>query len=97
MSSLALIIKLFLKDSSLMRNSYLFLFSSQAKTNGINSNSRISFFILKFKKKCKTLVFFSNTALEGYILVPYNRKITDGGVIVNIGDKKFDFSGDEWL
>ena len=45
----------------------------------------------------KRHTLFPNTALEGYILVPYNRKITDGGVIVNIGDKKFDFSGDEWL
>ena len=35
---------------------------------------------------------FSNTTLEGYILIPFNRKITDIDLVLKIAEKNFDFS-----
>ena len=35
---------------------------------------------------------FTNTTLEGYILIPFNRKITDIDLVLKIAEKNFDFS-----
>lgn len=39
---------------------------------------------------------FSNTTLEGYILIPFNKKITNIDFVLKIGEKKFDFSNKDW-
>ena len=39
---------------------------------------------------------FPNTTLEGYILIPFNRKVTDIDLVLKIADKKFDFSNEDW-
>ena len=39
---------------------------------------------------------FSNTTLEGYILIPFNRKITDIDLVLKIAEKNFDFSNKDW-
>ena len=44
----------------------------------------------------KNHTIFPNTSLEGYILIPYHRKVTDIDLVVRIGNKEFDFSNDKW-
>ena len=39
---------------------------------------------------------FPNTTLEGYILIPFNKKITDIDVSFKIGQMLFDFSNNKW-
>ena len=44
----------------------------------------------------KVNTLFPNSVLEGYILIPYHRKVTDIDLIVNIAGKKFDFSNSKF-
>ena len=44
----------------------------------------------------KVNTLFPNSVLEGYILIPYHRKVTDIDLIVNIAGKKFDFSNNKF-
>ena len=37
----------------------------------------------------KNHTIFPNTSLEGYILIPFHRKVTDIDLVVKIGDKEF--------
>ena len=39
---------------------------------------------------------FTNTTLEGYILIPFNRKITDIDLVLKIAEKNFYFSNKDW-
>ncbi|MDC0106389.1 hypothetical protein OAI38_01830 [Flavobacteriaceae bacterium] len=44
----------------------------------------------------KVNTLFPNSVLEGYILIPFHKKITDIDLIVNIAGKKFDFSNSKF-
>ena len=39
----------------------------------------------------KVNTLFPNTVLEGYLFIPYHRKVTDIDLIANISGKKFEF------
>ena len=39
----------------------------------------------------KVNTLFPNTVLEGYLFIPYHRKVTDIDLIANISRKKFEF------
>tara|TARA_X000000950_G_scaffold210166_1_gene252718 strand:+ start:1288 stop:1458 length:171 start_codon:yes stop_codon:yes gene_type:complete len=34
--------------------------------------------------------------LEGYFLIPFNKKITDVDIVLNIENMEFDFSTEKW-
>lgn len=44
----------------------------------------------------KNHTLFPNTALEGYFLIRYNKKITDIDIAIKIENLIFDFSNDRW-
>ena len=44
----------------------------------------------------KNHTIFPNNTLEGYFLIPFNKKITDVDIILNIENMEFDFSNDKW-
>ena len=44
----------------------------------------------------KNHTVFPNTSLQGYFLIPFNKKITDIDIILNLGDMEFDYSNDKW-
>ena len=58
-----------------------------------NQNDRMQFIDEGY---LRNHTLFTNTTLEGYILIPFNRKITDIDLVLKIADKKFDFSNEDW-
>ena len=44
----------------------------------------------------KANTLFPNSVLEGYILIPFHRKVTDIDLIVNIAGQQFDFSNSKF-
>ena len=44
----------------------------------------------------KNHTLFPYTTLEGYILIPFHKKVTDIDLVLKIGDKEFDFGNDKW-
>lgn len=44
----------------------------------------------------KNHTLFPLTQLEGYVLIPFHRKITDIDFIIKLGSMEFDFSDDKW-
>ena len=58
-----------------------------------NQNDRMQFIDEGY---LRNHTLFTNTTLEGYILIPFNRKVTDIDLVLKIADKKFDFSNEDW-
>ena len=58
-----------------------------------NQNDRMQFIDEGY---LRNHTLFSNTTLEGYILIPFNRKITDIDLVLKIAEKNFDFSNKDW-
>lgn len=58
-----------------------------------NQNDRMQFIDEGY---LRNHTLFPNTTLEGYILIPFNRKVTDIDLVLKIADKKFDFSNEDW-
>ena len=54
-----------------------------------NQNDRMQFIDEGY---LRNHTLFPNTTLEGYILIPFNRKITDIDLVLKIAEKNFDFS-----
>jgi len=54
-----------------------------------NQNDRMQFIDEGY---LRNHTLFTNTTLEGYILIPFNRKITDIDLVLKIAEKNFDFS-----
>ena len=44
----------------------------------------------------KNHTLFPYSTLEGYILIPFHKKVTDIDLVLKIGDKEFDFGNDKW-
>ena len=44
----------------------------------------------------KNHTIFPNNTLEGYFLIPFNKKISDVDIILNVEDMEFDFSTEKW-
>jgi hypothetical protein len=44
----------------------------------------------------KNHTIFANTQLEGYFLIPFDKKITDIDIILKLGEIEFNFSNDKW-
>ena len=44
----------------------------------------------------KVNTLFPNSVLEGYLLIPFHKKITDVDLIVNLAAQKFDFSNSKF-
>ena len=58
-----------------------------------NQNDRMQFIDEGY---LRNHTLFSNTTLEGYILIPFNKKITDIDLVLKIAEKNFDFSNKDW-
>lgn len=58
-----------------------------------NQNDRMQFINEGY---LRNHTLFSNTTLEGYILIPFNRKITGIDLVLKIAEKNFDFSNKDW-
>ena len=44
----------------------------------------------------KNHTIFPNTTLQGYFLVPFNKKITEVDIKLVLDEMEFDFSNDKW-
>ena len=44
----------------------------------------------------KNHTIFPNTTLEGYILIPYHKRISNIDMILRLDDTEFDFSTEKW-
>ena len=70
----------------------------QQNQKNLNEMQEVGIEEMKFISEgyLKNHTIFPNTSLEGYILIPYHRKVTDIDLVVRIGNKEFDFSNDKW-
>ena len=66
----------------------------QQNQKNLNEMQEVGIEEMKFISEgyLKNHTIFPNTSLEGYILIPYHRKVTDIDLVVRIGNKEFDFS-----